>query len=140
MTIGERLKEIRLKLKLSQTEFGQKVGLERTSLSNYERGVDQPGKGRLYLIAEKFGVNPEWLINGTGEPYKSNEVSAEDRDEIEREHIRRMFSELSPRTQRIILDVLKERIEQDKLNKSYRNNIEIGTVHGDVSINNEGDK
>lgn len=141
MTIGDRLKTVRLRAKLTQTEFGKEVGLEQRTLSNYERGVDQPGKGRLYLIAEKFGVNPEWLINGTGEPYKSSEVSADDRAEIEREYILRLFSELSPKTRRVILDVLKDWVEQDKLNRPFRNNIEInGTINGGVSINNEGEK
>lgn len=140
MTVGERIRAIRVGLKLSQTEFGKRVGLERATLSNYERGADQPGKGRLYLIAEKFGVNPEWLLTGKGEPYKTNAVTPEDRAKIEREYIRRLFSELSPPTQRAVIDALKDMIEQDKLEAACRNSIKIETINGHVSINNEGEK
>ena len=81
MTVGDRLREIRVKAGLTQTEFGDIVGLGQRTLSEYERGVNQPGVGRLYLIAEKFGVNSEWLIHGEGEPYKTKEVV--DREKIE---------------------------------------------------------
>lgn len=140
MTIGERIKTIRVNAGLTQTAFGVKVGLEQRTVSDYERGIAAPGKGRLFLIAEKFGVNPDWLIEGIGEPYKSKEISAEDRAKIEREHIRRLFSELSPKTQRAVIDALKDMIEQDKLESACRNSIKIETVNGHVSINNEGEK
>ena len=140
MTIGDRIKKIRLSKNLNQTEFGLKVGLEQRTVSDYERGISSPGKGRLYLIAEKFGVNPEWLLTGKGEPYKTAEITPEDRAKIEREHIRRLFSELSPPTQRAVIDALKDMIEQDKLESACRNSIKIETINGHVSINNEGEK
>ena len=110
MTVGDRIRKIRDKTGLTQTGFGELVGLEQRTISDYERGVSQPGVGRLYLIAEKFNVNPKWLINGVGEPYKQSEVDAATKERIEREHIRRLFSELSPKTQEIILDVLREHV------------------------------
>lgn len=134
MTVGDRIRKIRDKTGLTQTGFGELVGLEQRTISDYERGVSQPGVGRLYLIAEKFNVNPEWLINGVGEPYKQSEVDAATKERIEREHIRRLFSELSPKTQEIILDVLREHVGLAHV----KNNAAVnGDVSGDVIINQE---
>ena len=134
MTVGDRIRKIRDKTGLTQTGFGELVGLEQRTISDYERGVSQPGVGRLYLIAEKFNVNPEWLINGVGEPYKQSEVDAATKERIEREHIRRLFSELSPKTQEIILDVLREHVGMAHV----KNNAAVnGDVSGDVIINQE---
>lgn len=134
MTVGDRIRKIRDKTGLTQTGFGELVGLEQRTISDYERGVSQPGVGRLYLIAEKFNVNPEWLINGIGEPYKQSEVDAATKERIEREHIRRLFSELSPKTQEIILDVLREHVGLAHV----KNNAAVnGDVSGDVIINQE---
>ena len=134
MTVGDRIRKIRDKTGLTQTGFGELVGLEQRTISDYERGVSQPGVGRLYLIAEKFNVNPKWLINGVGEPYKQSEVDAATKERIEREHIRRLFSELSPKTQEIILDVLREHVGLAHV----KNNAAVnGDVSGDVIINQE---
>lgn len=134
MTVGDRIRKIRDKTGLTQTGFGELVGLEQRTISDYERGVSQPGVGRLYLIAEKFNVNPEWLINGIGEPYKQSEVDAATKERIEREHIRRLFSELSPKTQEIILEVLREHVGLAHV----KNNAAVnGDVSGDVIINQE---
>lgn len=139
MTLPERIKKIRRDAKLTQSEFGKIVGLGTGSITNIETGRDKPGTPRLFLIAEKFGVNPEWLIEGKGEPYRTQTVDDETRDRIEREHIRKLFSELSPKTQRIVLDVLREELGVDKIEtRSVKNNAEVnGDVRGDVIINQE---
>lgn len=134
MTLRERLKKIRLDAGLRQSEFAAKVGLGAKTLSNYETGQDKPGTSRLLLIAEKFKVNTNWLLKGEGEPYGEPDVDAATKARIEREHIRRLFSELSPETQRIILDVLREEVGAARI----KNNAEVnGDVSGDVIINQE---
>lgn len=131
MTIGSRLKKIRLDTGLTQTEFGAKIGLEQRTLSNYERGVDSPGVARLYLIAERFNINPEWLINGEGEQYKSQTVDAETRAQIEREHINRLFSELTPATQQTILEVLRDKVAAIQKGKPSAS-VEVSNTSGGV--------
>lgn len=134
MTLQDRLKKIRLDAGLRQPEFAKRVGLSSKTLSNYETGHDNPGVGRLFLIAETFNVNTNWLLKGEGEPYGEIDVDAKTKARIEREHIRRLFSELSPETQRIILDVLREEVGASRI----KNNAEVnGDVSGDVIINQE---
>lgn len=131
MTIGERLKKIRTDAGLLQKKFGELVGLDANTVSGYEIGRNKPGAARLYLIADKFNVNPEWLINGEGEPYKSQTVDAETRAQIEREHINRLFSELTPATQRIILEVLRDKVAAIQKEKPSAS-VEVNNTSGGV--------
>ena len=131
MTLAERLKKIRKVAKLRQSEFGAAIGLEQKTVSDYETGRTAPGTARLYLIAERFNVNPEWLINGTGEQYKSQTVDAETRAQIEREHINRLFSELTPATQRIILEVLRDKVAAIQKEKPSAS-VEVNNTSGGV--------
>lgn len=136
MTLGERIKKIRQDAGLLQRKFGELVGLDANTISGYETNRDKPGKARLYVIADKFGINPEWLIDGKGEPYKSQEVDEATRKKIEREHIRRIFLQLPEETQLAILDVLRNEIAAQTPTRVTNNNAEVnGDVSGDVTIN-----
>lgn len=78
MEVYERIKELRKKhLKMSQTAFGERLGVSRSVINNIELNVlakpDQ--KLSLYkLICSEFNISEDWLLNGTGEMYKSNEA------------------------------------------------------------------
>ena len=62
----ERLKLLRLKLNLSQTEMGVKLGIPQTTYSNYEKGSREMPHHILNLLTQ-FGVNLNWLLTGEGE-------------------------------------------------------------------------
>lgn len=68
MEIYERIRDLRKNnLHLSQTEFGERLGVSRSVIKNIEANVlarpDQ--KMSLYkLICSEFGVNEDWLLNG----------------------------------------------------------------------------
>lgn len=78
MEIHERIKELRKKhLKMSQTAFGERLGVSRSVINNIELNVlarpDQ--KLSLYkLICSEFNISEEWLLNGAGDMYASNEA------------------------------------------------------------------
>ena len=69
MELHERIKELRKNhLHLSQTEFGEIVGVSRSVINNIERNVlARPDQklSLMKLICSKFNVNEEWLLNGT---------------------------------------------------------------------------
>lgn len=64
--MNERLKELRKTLKLTQKEFGEKIGLTNFTISDIEKGKLSLTERNLNLICERFNVNKEWLKNGTG--------------------------------------------------------------------------
>lgn len=73
MEIYERIRYLRKnELGLSQTVFGQKLGVNRDVINNIENDrLKRPDqKEPLYkLICKEFHVNYDWLVNGIGEPF-----------------------------------------------------------------------
>lgn len=69
MNIGERIKIFRqsLKPKLTQSSFGEKLGLSRDAVNNLENGRVEPPESILRLISQTYNVNYKWLKTGEGE-------------------------------------------------------------------------
>ena len=60
-----RLKQLRKEyLKLSQTEFGEKLGVSRSVINNLERELVELKEHMIKLICQTFNVNEDWLRNG----------------------------------------------------------------------------
>ena len=67
MSIGERLHYLREKeLDISQEEFGNRIGVSRFSISNYESGKRSLTARVISDICREFGVNEVWLRTGEG--------------------------------------------------------------------------
>ncbi len=67
--IGQRIKQLRKMLKLSQEEFGKKIGKSASAIARYESGSREIDESTLKLIAKEFNVNEEWLKTGEGEMF-----------------------------------------------------------------------
>ncbi len=67
--INERIKYLRGILKLSQEEFGQKIGIVRSGISNYEKGTREITNQAFISICREFNVNEAWLRDGVGEVF-----------------------------------------------------------------------
>ena len=80
MGIETRIKEMRRHLDLTQTEFGDSLGVSRDVINSYERGRVTPTQTFIELLCMKYDVNPDWLIHGTGEmfiaPDTDDEIAA----------------------------------------------------------------
>lgn len=63
-TINERVKEVRQKLNLSQEEFGNRIGLSKSGISNIENGTRNVTPKHVKLICLTFGVDELWLTTG----------------------------------------------------------------------------
>ena len=64
LMVGERIKEIRKKNKLTQQEFSSMICVSRPHISGIEHGKYQPSKTIIRLISIVFDVNEEWLLTG----------------------------------------------------------------------------
>lgn len=64
--MNERLKTLRKKMKLSQEEFGKRIGIGKTSVSKLENGENNPSEQTILLICKEFRVNEVWLRTGEG--------------------------------------------------------------------------
>lgn len=62
--IGNRVKELRLSLGLTQEEFGEKIGLKKSGISNIENGTRNLSIRNIKLISKTFNVSETWLTTG----------------------------------------------------------------------------
>lgn len=65
--MNTRLKQLRKILKLTQNEFGEKIGITGATVSDIERAKLSLTERNISLICEKLNVNREWLEHGTGD-------------------------------------------------------------------------
>jgi transcriptional regulator with XRE-family HTH domain len=61
--VGERIRQARAGLGLTQDEFARRLGVTRISVARYEAGR-VPNLGLLQLIAQLAGVTVGWLVGG----------------------------------------------------------------------------
>ncbi|HFC6011185.1 TPA: helix-turn-helix transcriptional regulator [Neisseria meningitidis] len=60
---GNRLKEERKKLKMTQAEIAEKCGVSGRMWGDYERGISQP-KAELFFQFEKVGIDVQYVMHG----------------------------------------------------------------------------
>lgn len=70
MGIETRVKEVRKHLDMTQTEFGDALGVSRDVINSYERGRVVPTQTFTELLCMKYGVDPIWLETGEGEMFR----------------------------------------------------------------------
>lgn len=66
---GERLRALRKKMRLSQGELGERVGLSQGAISDLERGIAME-TNKLLDLARVCGVSPDWLLGKEEAPLK----------------------------------------------------------------------
>ena len=66
---GNRIKELRRNLGLTQEKFATQIGIKRNSLSQIESGINSLSPQNMLLICKEWNVSEEWLRDGTGEMF-----------------------------------------------------------------------
>ncbi len=66
--IGQRVRERRIVMGLSQTELADGLGITFQQLQKYEKGNNRIAAGRLYDYAQLLGVRPEYFFEGMESP------------------------------------------------------------------------
>lgn len=68
MTIGNRIRDMRLSLKMSQEELGNRIGVKRAAINKYEKGnVTNIPYERIERLAKIFDVTPQYLVGWDSE-------------------------------------------------------------------------
>lgn len=62
----ERLKTLRKELGLTQQEFSDRLGIQRSTYSKYELGTNIPTSAVINLICDRCHVSENWLRTGEG--------------------------------------------------------------------------
>ena len=82
MTIAEKIKALRKQAKLTQTELGEMLGVQKNAVSKWECGrvTDIPA-GKIKAMAKIFDVQPSYLIdNERDEPRPGDREPIPDED------------------------------------------------------------
>ncbi len=89
--MNERIRQVRKALKLTQTEFGERLGVAGNTITNYENSMRNPSTAVITSICREFNVNEDWLLNGNGPMF--NELSDE---ELAARYVGRLFAAKDP--------------------------------------------
>ena len=125
MTQGERVKTVRKSKEMTMEEFGKRLGVTRTAISNIEKGYRGLTEQMLKSICREFSVDEEWLRTGDGDmPQKLSEeeevaslvsnLLEDGRDNpffgiiLE---IVQTYNELSPASQKVLQEASKKLVE-----------------------------
>lgn len=99
--MNARIKELRKSLGLTGSEFGERIGITKSSVSTIESGRSNPSDQTIRSICREFGVNEVWLRTGEGEPFQANDREAE-----LTAYINEHFASRPPEFRRDLVDVL----------------------------------
>lgn len=87
MNLLERLKYIRERvLKLSQEDFAKSLGVSQKTISRWENGTNEPQLEAIRPLLEKYNIDINWLLTGTGsmtveeKSCEENELTEEERE------------------------------------------------------------
>lgn len=71
MNTGERIKKIRELFRMTQTEFGEKLGFKWTKIKDLESGKLHTTAEIALLIEKIYSVDLRWLLTGEGAMFRS---------------------------------------------------------------------
>ncbi len=73
-TIGERLKILRKSYGYTQEELAKKIGVTKTTISQWEKGKTEPKNANLILLIETFDTTYEWFRLGRSVQHNTVEI------------------------------------------------------------------
>lgn len=68
--MGERIRQLRKHLKLTQAQFAERLNLSASAILSYEKGVRKITPRTIADICREYNVNEEWLENGVGPMFR----------------------------------------------------------------------
>ena len=70
----EHLKALRESLGMTQAEFGESVGVAKSTYNNYETGARGPKSDFWIAVAQRYGVTIDYLMGFSDDPKKTSEA------------------------------------------------------------------
>lgn len=125
MTIGERVKELRKQVNLTQQAFADRLNLKRNTVGSYEVNVVEPSDRTISDICREFNVNEMWLRTGEGEMFNQitrsekitsflTEITEDEGDDFKRRFVE-MLADLEPEDWKL-LERMAEKLQKKEGN------------------------
>lgn len=119
----DRIARVRKLLGLSQRQFGERIGVQRGTVTNYELGRNIPTETVRQMICREFGVRREWLETGEGEMFekenryeqlwKMSENYLQDENEVFRRNLIAVIAELSGDELAVLAGIAEKTLEKE---------------------------
>ncbi len=113
--MNDRIKKIRKDAGLTQEQFAKRLGVKRNTVATYEMGRSTPIDAAITSICREFGVNEDWLRNGTEPMYLPNG------DKLEG-----YLAKISKGNDVFIKDLIEVYMELDECSKEALKKIAVG--------------
>lgn len=112
--MNERIKELRIALRLTQEDFGKVIGVQRAAVNKWEKGINGVADSMILSICREFGVNERWLRTGDGEMFEQTRETVLDRlaaeYSLDKEQVSVIenFLDLSPQERTLFLTQMRK--------------------------------
>lgn len=80
--IGDRICELRKDRNMTQDDLAEYLNVTRSSISNYETGLNEPSLESVRKLSTLFNVSSDYLLELTKEKYNLNLESKENKEVI----------------------------------------------------------
>lgn len=77
MTLGDRIRLVRVSQRITQEELAKKIGVAKPTLANYERGIREPDALKLVAISKALGVSGDYLLDTGYDPQNETDEITE---------------------------------------------------------------
>jgi transcriptional regulator with XRE-family HTH domain len=102
--LGVRLIELRAALGLTQEKFAAKIRVSKGYMSSLEQSHRELNTRLIKLIVDTFGVNENWLLDGTGDMFTNPK-------DVELSEIVDLFNQLHPDLRKLVIKQLRVLLE-----------------------------
>ena len=108
-TIFQRFQQIRKTLKLSQGEFGSRLGVTAAAISRIENAQRALTTQMVKVTCKEFGVDENWLLTGNGD---MNDEHLESKKNIQ--EALKLLEDLTPPLQNYAILQMKNLLDVQK--------------------------
>ncbi|MCG7406698.1 helix-turn-helix domain-containing protein [Paenibacillus sp. ACRRX] len=105
MTIGERLRRLRMSRKLSQEEVARHIGVTRSAYSHYEINSRQPVYDTIRKLAVLFDVSIDYLVNADNQ----------DKQPVETQRLLQMWQSMDEHSREQTLSMMQHVMKHSEL-------------------------
>ena len=113
--VRKRIKEVRVKLGISQRDFAKQIYISQTLLGDIELGNRNISERTIQLISTQFKVNKDWLLSGKGKMFDSSPP------DIQLEKLIEIFMQLDKPLRNCLLEQSKALFKTQKENVNSKN-------------------
>lgn len=119
MTIGNRLKTLRLEKRFTLLEVATKIGLAKSSYAIYEGGHRNPPIDKLVALAQLYQVSTDFLLQLTNVP--------DTVESLQKQHLKWDGISLSEKELEVVHQVVELMTEKNQENKEVKSrHMDIG--------------